>query len=150
MSSDLIGPEAGPLVGKLGLATTQVLGSVSVSCNSAAGVRGSWGQVSASIASEMFAVYVAAGTNSTTSFDGIFVEVGVGGSGSEVVVATGIVAFASGSAWATGGAVLAVPPRIAASSRVAVRVASINANAGSPVAFNVTLLTAPLANIEGY
>lgn len=148
------------LVTKANTAGQTVLGGGwwSASTASTGGTYGGWAQVAASLAADSLLVGVhAIGPVSNTSIMGpIVVDVGVGGSGSEVVIGSAVISgiepqyVNSGSLQlASAGYVpFSVLLRVAAGQRVAVR-AQMATVSGSIQTVNVRVLSVPYANTEG-
>lgn len=130
----------------------------SASTASIGGTYGGWAQVAASLAADSLLVGVhAIGPVSNTSTMGpIVVDVGVGGSGSEVVIGSAVISgiepqFVNSGSMplaAAGYVPFSVLLRVAAGQRVAVR-AQMATVGGSPQTVNVRVLSVPYANTEG-
>jgi hypothetical protein len=115
---------------------------------------GSWAQVTASTSAQYYITGLSAHNITTTGsswWGPIYVDIAIGGAGSETLVASasiiGSMTFAA-TVEPGGNVPLAVPLRISSGTRVAVRAAmyAVNANAKSII---VHLWAVPFTSVEG-
>jgi hypothetical protein len=132
------------LAGYLG-ATTQQVATASPSDGSV------WRQMIASLSEESLIVAVAAQytTNTSTATSVLVAQIGVGGAGAETAVASVVVPLSWGTATtdrAGGGIGLQVPPRLAAGTRVSMR---LTAGPGITGTWNFGVTYCPVSSVDG-
>jgi hypothetical protein len=145
---------ASKLVGKLNTAGPQLLAAASVTTPSNSTSPSSWVQVTASTGAEYYLVsagLVATGGSLLTGSMPLILDIGIGSSGSETIIAscaiTGLYYTGSGNA-PMGWCPLQPALRISASTRVAVRLTTA-ASQGTTASCAIRIGYVPVANVEG-
>jgi hypothetical protein len=139
--SQIGGTSYSRVITKQNTAGATAIGSASVTGN---GATSAWGQISASLTAEQVVTSVHVAVNSGTFSNAPFIELGIGGSGSETVVAAEYAA--PGSAGQNLAVQFGAPVRIAVGQRV---VARITDTATNSAAITLRVVGAPYANLEG-
>ena len=141
-------PGSPRLVGKQNTAGQTTL---SVSVGGITSSYSAWIQATASSAVEYYVVGVAgtANTNDGAVPRAVLVDIGIGASGSEVAIGTAVyVGSSANNTYPSGCALLPVPLRVSAGSRISVR-ASVPAWSAGAVSISVYLMLVPYTSVEG-
>lgn len=150
MGVDIVGGAAGRLITKVNIAGQVAVGSGNVT-GVGFGVT-AWGQVTASLAAESLLSHVTVelggSTFSSTQFS--VVDIGIGGAGSEVVIASVPVwPTYSGSLFRLAVGELRFPNRVATGQRIAVRIADPGNNFNSQ-GVTITVYGITYSNVETF
>jgi hypothetical protein len=148
MAVDIIGTSIGRLVTKSNAAGQYLLGTASLTGVGASSAT-AWQQVTASTSSDLLITQVAATCPTTATAAGGFayLEIGIGGSGSESVICLVVLNDTQTASAFRAVQNLTVPQRIAAGQRVAVRFTSATSFSGSTI--TAWLTGVPYTAIEG-
>jgi hypothetical protein len=152
MAVGMIGDNGTKLVGKQN-ALVQIVAQGSANAGSGVVSYGAWSEVLASTAAEYFvvgaSVFSPLSPPSNRGYATILLDVGIGGSGSETALGTTSLALPDIDTTARVGSQVSfpVPARVAAGSRVSIRLATSEAEATPP--FDVWLWLVLVSAVEG-